>query len=273
MPPRNNNNKKRYNKKRYNKKRYNKKKQYNKAKTAPPYRHNFARSIQFANLRPSSAVVRFAARDKFLVAPVASANNKSVLQIPASYLGSPSANGGTWNSDSGFFHVPQAYNEWFPKFKYYKVIGAKLTVTVRPSGVGEPAVNQFHNKAFITLSADASQYGPSTSLESLEEGRDIVETNWKEAGPAGGGWTSARLTHGYSPKKVHHFKDYKDADNIRTVTTFNTAAAANTFFNVILSGDLDQATTGHPSAIVDVYGTYIVAFQEPTDSNIPQAQK
>lgn len=247
------------------------KRRMNKRKAPPPYRNRYARSIQFANLRPPTALVRFGARDKYLVAPVASANNKSILQIPASYLGAPIPQGGVWTSDSGFFHVPQAYQEWFPKYKYYKVIGAKLTVVVRPSGIGQEGANQFQNKAFIALSADASQYGPSTFLETLEEGRDIVETCWKNAGVAGGGFASARMVKGYSPKKIHNFKDWKDADGLRAVTTFNTSAGENTFFNVVICGELDQTSTGHPSCIVDVYGSYMVSFHEPTDGNIPQA--
>lgn len=253
------------------KKRPMKKRNYRKRKAPGPYRNPYARSIQFANLRPAHALVKFAARDKFLLPGVASANTKSVLQIPASFLGSPVAVSGTWNSDSGFFHVPQAYNEWFPKYRYYKVIGAKLTAVIRPSGIGEPGANQFNNKAFITLSPDGSTYTGVTALEQLEEGRDIVECGWKDAGAALGGWSHGRIVKGYSAKKVHNFKDYRDADDLRAATTFNTPANENTFFNVVISGSLDQATTGHAGCIVDVYGTYLVSFQEPDNENIPQA--
>lgn len=246
----------------------NRKRGYRK-KNLNPYRRTIARSIQYANLRPSTALVKFGAREKFLVAGVASANTKSVLQIPLSYLGTPTATSGVWNPDSGFFHVPGAYGEWFPKYQYYKVVGAKITVVVRPAGIGQPDGHQFQCKAFTTLSDSAGIINGTTALDFLEEGRDINEAHWRDGGSTLSGFSSARLRRFYSAKKTHNIKDVKDAGILRTATVFNTIPAAQSYCNVVLCGELDQATTGHPPAIVDVYGTYIVAFQEPTHDNTP----
>lgn len=247
----------------------NRRRVYRKRKNLNPYRRTIARSIQYANLRPSTALVKFGAREKFLVAGVASANTKSVLQIPLSYLGTPVVNSGVWNPDSGFFHVPGAYGEWFPKYQYYKVVGAKITVVVRPAGIGQPDGHQFQCKAFTTITDSAGLINGTTALDFLEEGRDINEAHWRDGGSTLSGFSSARLQRYYSAKKTHNIKDVKDAGILRTATVFNTIPAAQSYCNIVLSGELDQATTGHPPAIVDVYGTYIVAFQEPTHDNTP----
>lgn len=238
---------------------------YNKSSS---YRSLGVRSLNFPNLRPAKQVVKFAARERFLVSGVASANTKSILQIPLTYLGSPSVISGAWTGDSGTFHVPQYYNEYFPKYKYYKVLGVRLQVTVRPSGIGEEGANQFQNLVFLATSADSNQYNGATALEDLEEGRDINQAAWHYSGP-GGGFRPCSISRNYSAKKTHGIKDIEDYSALRAVTTFNTAAGENTFMNVIICASLDQASTGHAGAIVDIQGSYIVMLTEPTPVNIP----
>lgn len=250
---------------RVKKPRYQKKKRYGKK---PAYRNQIPRSIENASLRPMSRTVKFQARERFLVADVLSANTKSILQIPATYLGTPTVISGTWTPDSGTFHNPTAYQEWFPKYKYYKVLGARMTATVRPSGIGAEGANQFQNLSFIALCADSNQL-TGVSLEDLEEDRGIKQQHWRYSSLSGG-MKGSRMALNYSAKKTHGLKDVKDYGPLRTPTTFNTAASENTYYNLILSGALDQATTGHPGAIVDVYATYILHFTEPTQSNIPE---
>lgn len=233
------------------------------------YRNSVPRSIENATLRPMSRVVKFQARERYLVNNILAANIKSVLRIPLSYFDTPTAISGVWSGDSGNFHPPNAYNEWFPKFKYYKVLGARVSATIRPSGVGEVDQNQFQNLAFMGIVPDSSTYSAATPLENLEEDRGVKQAHWRYSSLSGG-MKGCHLAMNYSAKKTHNLSDVKDYSSLRVPTTFGTQAAENTFCNIILSGALDQATTGHPGAIVDVYATYIVSFSEPSMTNIPE---
>lgn len=246
-----------------------KKKTWSKPRKGSTYRNSVPRSIENVTLRPMHRVCKFQARERYLVNNVVAANVKSVLQIPLTYFDTPSVISGVWSGDSGNFHPPNAYNEWFPKYKYYKILGARVSVTVRPSGIGEIGANQLQNLAFISIVPDNGTISAATSLEELEEDRAIKQAHWRYSSMSGG-MKGCRLAMNYSAKKTHGLTDVKDYGPLRAPTTFGTTASENSYCSVILSGALDSATTGHPGAIVDVYATYIVSFTEPTMTNIPE---
>lgn len=246
-------------KKQFNKKRNNNRKPQNKRRKA------FTQQIQLANLKPSTAMVRFQGKQKYQCLLQTGANNKSILRIPASYIGDPVVETGSWTADSTSRFVDSTTN-FFGKYNHYKVVGSRLNVQVKT--LLADGTQQLNNLVMVARVANTTTYSISTPLKELEEDYAVKSRQW--GGYSNTGYRQARLGMGYSPKKQLGLKDIEDNGTIKVTTAYNSSASDNTFFNIIICGELDALTQGHSSAIVDVMASYLVRFEEPvSDENAP----
>ena len=224
------------------------------------YRNSIARPIQMANMKPSSALVRFQGQQRYTVSAVAAANGKSILHVPVSYLGDPGASSGGWLVQDANDFYNASYNNWFNKYNHYKVMGMKVTATVKPVD----NQGQAYNQVLMIRTGSITPFGISESNKTLEQAYGSKKATWSFIGL---NHTQARLSQGYSPKKQLGIKDVADNSNLRAPTTYNTGASENTFIQIILAGTLDQVTQGHPNCIVDVRTEAILHFEEPVASD------
>lgn len=241
------------------------------ARKAPPrrYRASMASTIQMANLKPSSANVRFEAKRRYVCsATAAGVPNKSILVIPASYLGNPQIQDGVWNLPPGAaqFVPTLAIAAWFPRYNHYKVLGARITVAVKP--YSSPDDTQPLCMLHVSRVADLGIIPTTVTNDSLEASSWTKSSQFGST-PGTDNYRESRLSQGYSPRRQLNIKDVKDADNLRCTTTYNTPAGENTYFNIVIGGLLDYVAKPHEQCIVDVKMDYLVAFEEPSQSNIP----
>lgn len=230
-------------------------------------RKAFTQQIQLANLKPSTALVRFQGKQKYQCLFQPGSNNKSILRIPASYIGDPVVETGTWTPDSSSRFVETTGN-FYGKYNHYKVVGARLNVQVKT--LLADGTQQLNNMVLVARVTNTNVYTISTALKDLEDDYSIKSRQW--GGYSNTGYRQARLGIGYSPKKQLGLKDIEDNGTIKAVTTYGSSAADNTFFNIIICGELDAVTQGHSSALVDVMASYLVRFEEPvSDENAPVA--
>lgn len=251
----------------------NKKSPARKSWSAPArYRNIAARPLQIADLRPSSMMVKFEGKKRYIVQPASTTTNgKSVLYVPANYMGNGTQISGTWTADAaGDLIDSNSYTFYFGLYKYYKVVSAYVEVVVRPSGEETETTHQVQNYAFVARHPDVSGYSLATTLPELENNRGVVSGVWMCTNTN----TVMRPTTvglGYNPKYEHGLDDVRDYSALRNVTTYNTAGGENTFFNVILCGMLDSQFYAHPDAIVELKVIYNVLLTEPDVGNIPLA--
>lgn len=239
-----------------------KSKRKNTKKAPKKYRPKMSRQIQMADMKPSTVMVRYQGKQKYQCLLQTGANNKSILRIPASYIGDPVVETGTWTPDSASRFVDSTTN-FFGKYNHYKVVGARIIVAVKT--LLADGTQQLNNMVFIARVANTNTYTISSDLKSLEDDYAVKSRQWGSYSNTG--YRQARLSQGYSPKKQLGLKDYQDAGTIKVATTYGAAAADNTWFNVIICGELDSATSGHSSALVDVKASYLVRFEEPLSTD------
>jgi hypothetical protein len=239
-----------------------------KRKAPVQYRPKISRQIQMANQKPASCLVRFQGKQKYQCLFQTAANNKSILRIPASFIGDPVIETGTWTPDSSSRFVDTTAN-FFGKYNHYKVLGARLVVSVKTL-VPDP-VQQNNCMVFVARVTNTNVYTIATALKDLEDDYAIKSKQWGAYNSTA--YRQARSSIGYSPKKQLNLKDIQDNGTIKVSTaSYGLSASDNTFFNVILSGELDSVTQGHSSAIVDVKCSYLLAFEEPKSTeNAPVA--
>lgn len=245
-----------------------KKKSWKKRRSA--YRRDMAMPLQIANQRPASRLVKFEGLKRFAVqnAGLGAPQKKSIAYWPASYMGNHTVTQGTWTDDNlGDIIDPTSYNFWFDQYKYYKVVSAHIDVVVRP--LGTPTEDDFQRQC-ITIVArvpDAGTFSAVTGLQTMDEARGSKKRAWVYN--PGSVSRPCYNSIGYKAKTEHNVKDIKDASNLRSVTTYNSAAGENTFFEVVLGGALDNLAYSHPDAMVEVKLSYYCLFDEPTIQNIP----
>ena len=234
---------------------------------AKQYRSRIARSIPFANQKPSSVLVRFQGRQKYLISAPGNVNSKSILRIPASYMGEPVATSGSWVKD-GQLNFVQGYTNFFSKYQHYKVLGAQMRATVKGYSLEIGTTDgQLNNLAFAARVPDVGIYTQASTLTELETNYGITQKQW--SAPGAEGYRQAIVGVGYSPKKEHNIKDIQDNAHIRMATVYDAGAAENTYFNLILSGELDAVLKGHPSATATVQVSYLISLEEPKVENAP----
>lgn len=225
------------------------------------------RQIQMADMKPSTVMVRYQGKMKYQCLLQTGANNKSILRVPASYLGDCVVETGTWSPDDAGRFIDSTSN-FFSKYAHYKVIGARCTVAVKT--LLADGTQQLNNMVFLARVGNTTTYTISTPLKDLEEDYSVKSRQW--GGYSNTGYRQARLSLGYSPKKQLAIKDIADNGTIKVTTTYGSSASDNTWFNVIVAGELDSASQGHSSCICDVKASYIVRFEEPLSTeNAPVA--
>jgi hypothetical protein len=234
---------------------------------AKRYRERIAKTIPFANQKPSSVLVRFQGRHKYLVAAPGNVNSKSIIRVPASFMGEPVATAGSWIKD-GQLNFVQGYSNFFSKYQHYKVLGSQLRAVVKGYSLEVGASDgQLSNLAFAARVPDVGNYTSATTMEELETNYGITQKQW--SAPGAEGYRQASIGVGYSPKKEHNIKDIQDNAHIRMVTEYDSAGPENTYFNVILAGELDAVLKGHPSAVVTIQTNYLISLEEPKIENAP----
>ena len=236
---------------------------YKKYKSRP----KMSRQIQMANLKPSTAMVKFEGKQKYQCY-FQTSNTKSILRIPASFIGDPVVETGTWSPDDSSRFCETTTN-FYSKYNHYKVVGAKLTVTVKTL-LADPA-QQNNCMMFLARVANTNTYTSSVALKDLEDDYAVRSKQW--GGYLNTAYRQAKSAIGYSPKRQLAIKDISDNGTIKAVTTYGSSASDNTFFNVIIAGELDSASAGHSSCIADVKCEWIVRMEEPVSTeNAPVAQ-
>ena len=231
----------------------------------PQYRPKIATSIQMANLKPSTIMVRFEGHQKYQCFFQSGTNNKSILRVPASFMADPVVETGTWSPDTSGRFVGTTDN-FYQMYNHYKVAGAQIQVTVKKAVAG--GSQQLNNLVFVARVTNTNTYSSGTGLDELYNDYAIKSRQW--GGYTNTGYRQAYCRLGYSPKKQLAIKDIADNGTIKVSTgSYGLSASDNTFFNVILSGELDQETAGHGTAIVDVKCSYLIRFEEPTKINDP----
>lgn len=225
----------------------------------------FNRQIQMADLKPSSCLVRFQGKQKYQCLLQTGANNKSILRIPASFIGNPVVETGTWTPDSSTRFVDSTAN-FYSKYNHYKIVGSRLIVSVKT--LLADGTQQLNNLVLLARAQNTNIYTISSPLKELEDDYAVKSRQW--GGYSSTAYRQARVSMGYSPRKQLAIKDIADNGTIKAITTYGIGASDNTYFNVIICGELDSATSGHSSAIVDVKASYLARFEEPiTTENAP----
>ena len=233
-----------------------------------PRRKPFVQKIQMANLKPSTSLVRFEGKKKYQCLFQSGANNKSILRIPASFIADPVVETGTWTQDNSARLVETTSN-FYGKYNHYKVLGSRISVTIK--SLLADGTQQLNNIVMLARVTNTNTYTISSELKDLEGDYAVKSRQW--GGFSNTGYRQGRLSMGYSPKKQLGLKDVEDNGTIKVSTaSYGLSASDNTFFNVIVAGELDAATSGHSSAIVDVKMNYLLRFEEPkSDENAPVA--
>jgi len=229
------------------------------------YRNSIARPIQMADMKPSAVLVRFQGQRRFSVAQQAGSNAKSVLTIPMAYLAEPIQTAGTWTAQDTGNYWNSSYSQWYSKYNHYKVMGMRITATVKPLN----NQGQSYSQVLMIRTTTQAPFGASSSNKNLEQSFgcrkqsfQFLDSSFKSA--------QARITSGYSPSKQLGIKDVKDNQNLRAPTTYSQAAGENTFLQLILAGVLDNDTSPHTPSIVDLKTEALLHFEEPiATDNIP----
>ncbi len=234
-------------------------------KRQPKYRGRFIRKLEMANMKPSTAIVRFEGTKRFIfnANPNSVANTKSIMRIPANSIGNEVFETGLIVSDSTTDLV-QTTGNYFAKYNHYHVLGSHLSVTARPESTVD---GQNTNIACIARADRPNMFATSTTAHDIERAFGLKSAWTKIAG--GGSSESARLHLGYLPSKTFGVKDVSDANQLRVASIYGSVPNDNTFYNVILMGALDSDTKTHSTYIVDVKVMYTVKFSEAKEENAP----
>lgn len=238
------------------------------AKRQPKYRGRFIRKLEMANMKPSTAVVRFEGTKRFVfnANPQAGANAKSILRIPANYIGNEVVEAGLINAD-GNTDLVQTTGNYYGKYNHYHVLGSHMSATARPESTVD---GQNTNICSVVRADRPNQFAASTTNHDIERAYG-VKSNWTKI--AGGGSSeSARLGIGYLPTKTFGVKDVTDANALRCSAIYDTQPNDRTFYNVVLMGALDSDLSTHSTYIVDIKVTYTVKFTEAREENDPTLQ-
>ncbi len=234
-------------------------------KRAPKYRGRFIRKLEMANMKPSTAVVRFEGTKRFVfnANPNAGANAKSIIRIPANYIGNDVGEAGIIQPDNNTDLV-ETTAAWYAKYNHYHVLGSHCSVTARPEGTLDG-----QNTAICSIArADRPNMFAASSTNHDIEKAFGVKSNWTKI--AGGGSSeSARLSMGYLPGKTFAVKDVTDSNALRCSAMYDVLPNDRTFYNIILMGALDSDPKTHSTYIVDVKVMYTVKFSEAREDNTP----
>ncbi len=235
-------------------------------KATPIYRKRFASKLQIADMKPPVATVKFEGQKRFVFShdAISGANRKSVLRIPANFMGIEGVEAGQIAADDNVNMIDSTTN-FYNKYNHYHVLGSWIKVTAKPKGAD--ADGQFHNFLALTRVDQGNRYAGAVSNHELET--DYAVKTAFCGGDNTGAYKDARLTLSYNPKQQFGVKDTMDANQLRCQTVFNSGPNDQTFYNVILAGLLDTDLDTHSSMIVDVKVGYIVKMSEPRIENDP----
>jgi len=243
---------------------YRGKRAYNKKKRA------YASTLQIANLRPATVMVKFQSKIRYLLtstSPIVASN--SILNWNCSSgLKNPVVISGNWTAQrSGDLFASADYQPYFDRYNTYKVLGSKISATCRPTPL-EGLETQTNNLVSTIRSTTQSAFSSSTPLWDIEGGFGSKSRNYGTL--SGSGYRSAIISQGYSPKKQLNLKDVKDNDEIDVSTSaYGNNPAESTFINLIVSPVLSTASQGHVTTIVDVKFDVIAMFQDSSTNNNP----
>jgi len=233
------------------------------------YRKAFANTLQIANLRPPTVMVKFQAKQRYLVtsaSPIVASN--SILQWNGSAgLKNFTVVSGNWTAQrSGDLFNSQDYQPYFDRYQTFKVLGSKMSATVRPNPLGLDT--QVANLVTAIRSTNASQFSSSTPYYDIEAAFGSKTRSWGTL--SGSGYKSASISQGYSPKKQLNLKDVKDCDQIEVATTaYGNNPLESTFQHIILRPCIVTAEQGHMTCIVDVLVDVLAMFQDSSTNNNP----
>lgn len=246
---------------------------YRRRTTRASYRGALVPRMQMANAKATKPMVRFQGQQTYtVIAPSAgTANTKSILRVPITFLGNPVSESGTWTPQSGEdFVYSMEYNEWFNKYLHYRVMGAKVEVHVKQRYVGPSSNEQADCLATVARVGAHNTFTPAVENKSIWRSLFCTTKQWGGYN-TGASYRQCYLSQKYSPRKQFAFKDTKDADGLISDTTYNIDTELTSYINIIIAGQLDQPAAGHQEAVVAVKCSYIVQFLEPTLSNTPMA--
>lgn len=235
-----------------------------------PYRNSAARPLQIADLRPAKQLVRFEGKQRFIVSPaITTANTKSVLTVPASFMGDPIVTSGTWTQDnSGTMITPFSYALYFGMYEHYTVLGSNVSVVIRPLGATEVDQVQEQNFCFVTRQPDSIGYSSATTVDVLENERGNKSVVWKGQNQSNSPVArSAFVRQGYKPRQEHGIKDPTDYSPLRNTTVWNNHGPETTYWQIVVCGMLDSLFKSHPECIVELKVTYYCQFTEPNKEN------
>jgi len=234
------------------------------------YRKAFANTLQIANLRPATVMVKFQAKQRYLLtstSPVVASN--SILQWNGSSgLKNPTVVSGNWTAQrSGDLFNSQDYQPYFDRYNTYKVLGSKMSATVRPNPL-DGLDTQVANLVTAIRSTNSSQFSSTTPYYDIESAFGSKSRAWGTL--SGSGYKSASIMQGYSPKKQLNIKDVRDNDELDVQTTaYGNNPAESTFQHIIVRPCIVTASQGHMTCIVDVLFDVLAMFQDSSTNNAP----
>jgi len=237
-------------------------------------RTKMVRSIQVANLKPSTKYLRFQGDLAYQLQPIMSpplANYKSILNVPMNFLGDPfaTASAGVWNPEPGQFIPSASVNTWFAQYKDYRIHRSSVSVTVKPLQT-DGAFQNFQTNALVSLlrTQDATILSATTANRQLRNDYGANQSQWGVA-TSGFGYRQGYNRIGYTPKRQFNLKDIKDSTQIICDNTYGDTPSEPVYAQVIIHGGLDVLDKPHGWAMVVVKADYIVEFINPTVANIP----
>ncbi len=256
--------------KRPSKRKYNAKRRTKSRAGKKNFRPAFARTLQIANLRPPTVMVKFQAKQRYLVtstSPILVSN--SVLSWNCSAgLKNPVVISGNWQAQrAGDIFAAADYQPYFDRYSTYKVLGTKISSTCRPTpldGLG----TQTNNFVSVVRSVNNIAFGASTPYYEIEGAFGAKTRSWGTL--ANTGYKEASIMQGYSPRKQLNLKDIQDNDELDVQTTaYGNNPAESTFQFLIIRPALVTASQGHMTVIVDVKFDVLAQFQDSTGVNNP----
>ncbi|WP_445775532.1 hypothetical protein, partial [Shewanella sp.] len=181
------------------------------------YRPAFVNTIQIANLRPSAVTVKFQAKMKYLVTatdPTIASN--SILQWNCGAgLKNPVIVSGNWvQQRAGDIFSADDYQQYFDRYDTYKVLGTKITGTIKPLPLD--LGNQARNTVYAVRSVNSSVFSSTTPYYDIESSFGCNQRSFGQN--TGTGYKECYIKQGYSPKKQFNLKDVKDNDELDVFT-------------------------------------------------------
>ena len=233
-----------------------------------------ANILQVHNLLPATVTQKFENVTRWTVSPsTPSANTKSIYTINVAGLVQPTFASGTWSSGyfAGTTNMYPGLKTTALKWNHCYVLGAKLTVHVRPtSNQATPS----KNICWLVESDSAGRVNQSMSSIDLDTLSNVKSGMYFNDGRE----HATTLSMGYSPSKVWGCSkgaittknDLKCVTNPNNSTDpLNTGTPNDgTFFSVILGDRSDNNIVGHDQALVTIKVQHLIKFVERRNTQV-----